>query len=265
MEFVPPNLEEHYTILTVKEHFVVFWCILAAQSLTVMIAKYCTSDQFKNLKWYNKVFHIMECINFAFPFHDWDHEGGDGHQHYLRMLAARREVKINSIINTIFNLIFLFPLPVLYYSISVRHHFLSQTIGTLPLENEAYNQAWISTWLFPLLTLVVSALQYLFFHLYNERYHPMARILNEYKIEAEGENKENEPIEVSRPDPELAENSERPQETIASQEIAEENPEAPDPQELDPSEQSDPEPTEPSKPSEPLESPEQPLKLSEIP
>ena len=34
-----------------------------------------------------------------------------------------------------------------------------------------------------------------------------------------------EPIEVSRPDPELAENSERPQETIASQEIAEENPE----------------------------------------
>ena len=31
-----------------------------------------------------KVFHIMECINFAFPFHDWDHEGGDGRQHYLR-------------------------------------------------------------------------------------------------------------------------------------------------------------------------------------
>ena len=31
----------------------------------------------------------------------------------FRMLAARREVKINSIINTIFNLIFLFPLPVL--------------------------------------------------------------------------------------------------------------------------------------------------------
>jgi hypothetical protein len=31
-----------------------------------------------------KVFHTMECINFAFPFHDWDHEGGDGRQHYLR-------------------------------------------------------------------------------------------------------------------------------------------------------------------------------------
>jgi len=171
-------------------------------------------------------------------------------------------VKINSIINTIFNLIFLFPLPVLYYSISVRHNFLGETIGTLPMENEAYNQAWISTWLFPLLTLVFSALQYLFFYLYNERYHPMARILEEYRTEAEGENKENEPIEVSRPDPELAENSERPQEAIANQEIAEENPEALDPQELNPSDPSEPsEPTDPSKTSEPLE----PLKPSEIP
>ena len=94
-----------------------------------------------------------------------------------------------------------------------------------------------------------------------------------------------EPIEVSRPDdPESAENSERPQETIASQEIAEENPEAPNPEksgeiqenpgksgeiqgnpeaqhpQSNPSEQSDP-----TDPSEPLESPEQPLKPSEIP
>ena len=65
----------------------------------------------------------------------------------------------------------------------MRHNFLGETIGTLPMEDEAYNQAWISTWLFPLLTLVFSALQYLFFHLYNERYHPMARILNEYRTE----------------------------------------------------------------------------------
>ena len=65
----------------------------------------------------------------------------------------------------------------------MRHNFLGETIGTLPMEDEAYNQAWISTWLFPLLTLVFSALQYLFFYLYNERYHPMARILEEYKIE----------------------------------------------------------------------------------
>ena len=65
----------------------------------------------------------------------------------------------------------------------MRHNFLVETIGTLPLEDQAYNQAWISTWLFPLLTLVFSALQYLCFHFYNERYHPMARILEEYRTE----------------------------------------------------------------------------------
>ena len=90
----------------------------------------------------------------------------------------------------------------------------------------------------------------------------MSQLINLSSFSAEGENEENEPIEVSRPDPELAENSERPQETIASQEIAEENPEAPDPQELNPSDPSEPsEPTDPSKTSEPLE----PLKPSEIP
>ena len=103
----------------------------------------------------------------------------------------------------------------------------------------------------------------------------MSQLINLFSFSAEGENQVDEPIEVSRPDPESAENSERPQEAIANQEIDEENPEAPDPeksgeiqespeapdpQELDPSET-----TNPSKTSEPLESPEQPLKPSEIP
>ena len=55
----------------------------------------------------------MECINFAFPYQDWDHDGGDGKQHYMRMLATRREVQINLLINTVFNLVLLIPLPVL--------------------------------------------------------------------------------------------------------------------------------------------------------
>ena len=112
----------------------------------------------------------------------------------------------------------------------------------------------------------------------------MSQLINLISFSAEGENQQDEPIEVSRPDPEFAENSERPQETIANQEIADENPEAPNPEksgeiqenpgksrvihgnteaqdpQSNPSEQSDP-----TDPSEPLESPEQPLKPSEIP
>ena len=76
-----------------------------------MIAKYFTSEQFKKLKWFEKLFHTMESINFAYPYHDWDHEDGDEEQHYQRMLATKKEVQINLLINTVFNLILLFPLP----------------------------------------------------------------------------------------------------------------------------------------------------------
>merc|ERR1719273_1588699 len=101
-------------MFSVKEYFFIFWSILLLQSLIVMIMKYFSSEQFKKLEWFQKLFHVMECINFAFPNHDWDHENGDGHQHYLRMLATKKEVQINLFVNTIFNLILLFPLPLLY-------------------------------------------------------------------------------------------------------------------------------------------------------
>ena len=74
MEFMPPKLEE-YTMFTLKQYFFIFWGISILQSVTVMIVKYFTSEQFKKLEWFQKVFHVMECINFAFPNHDWDHEG----------------------------------------------------------------------------------------------------------------------------------------------------------------------------------------------
>ena len=51
------------------------------------------------------------------------------------MLAARREVKINSIINTIFNLIFLFPLPVLCKTFSDLPRFFFYLIIQLTLES----------------------------------------------------------------------------------------------------------------------------------
>ena len=56
------------------------------------------------------------------------------------------------------------------------------TIGTLEIEDTALNKAWIFSWLFPILTIVFSVMQYVCFHLYNEKYHPMAMILEESKI-----------------------------------------------------------------------------------
>ena len=47
------------------------------------------------------------------------------------------------------------------------------------MENEAYNRAWIFSWVFFFVTIVCSLWQYVCFHLYNQKYHPMAVILDE--------------------------------------------------------------------------------------
>ena len=57
------------------------------------------------------------------------------------------------------------------------------SIGTLDLEDTAYFQSWVFSWAFFVIVIVLSALQYLFFHLYNEKYHPMAAILKELSSE----------------------------------------------------------------------------------
>merc|ERR1712066_845913 len=48
------------------------------------------------------------------------------------------------------------------------------------MENTAYNKAWIFSWIFYIITIVCSILQYACFHFYNEKYHPMAMILEEF-------------------------------------------------------------------------------------
>ena len=112
MEYVPTPVEK-YTTFRVKQYFYIFWAILSLQALTLIIVKSITVEQFKKLPFYEKFFHILECVNFAFPYRDWDDENDDANQHYKRMIAAKKEVQINLLINTIFNMILLFPLPLL--------------------------------------------------------------------------------------------------------------------------------------------------------
>ena len=57
------------------------------------------------------------------------------------------------------------------------------SIGTLDMEDTAYYQSWVFSWVFFVIIIILSALQYLFFHLYNEKYHPMAAILKESSCE----------------------------------------------------------------------------------
>ena len=52
-------------------------------------------------------------------------------------------------------------------------------IGPLDMENEAYIKAWFFSWIFFIIIIFLSFLQYVCFHFYNEKYHPLAMILQE--------------------------------------------------------------------------------------
>ena len=54
------------------------------------------------------------------------------------------------------------------------------SIGTLEMENRAYDKAWIFSWIFYTIIIQCSLLQYACFVLYNEKYHPMAMIVEEF-------------------------------------------------------------------------------------
>ena len=73
-EYEGPNLEEYYIYFSLKQYFYIFWIILILQSVVIFAVKYCTSEQFNKLTWFDKIFHVIECSNFAYPMHDWDHE-----------------------------------------------------------------------------------------------------------------------------------------------------------------------------------------------
>ena len=54
------------------------------------------------------------------------------------------------------------------------------SIGTLEMENRAYDKACIFSWIFYTIIIQCSLLQYACFVLYNEKYHPMAMIVAEF-------------------------------------------------------------------------------------
>ena len=64
-------------------------------------------------------------------------------------------------------------------SIDKKHEILMDSIGPLDMENEAYIKAWFFSWIFFIIIIFLSFAQYVCFHFYNEKYHPLAMILQE--------------------------------------------------------------------------------------
>ena len=111
-EFEPPSLDL-YTQFSLQFHFFAFWVILLLQSLTIFIADKIWSNNIpESSTFWDKILHAAQKSSFPFPYTNWHQESGSCHDHLRRKRAAQQEILMAMIINLLFNMLLLVPLPI---------------------------------------------------------------------------------------------------------------------------------------------------------
>ena len=106
---IPPDYSV-YTGINLGEAFLVFWLILALQTITIILGKYCTATDYKKKTFFEKFLHGIENCNMPCPVNDWDSENGDVDSHKRRLILVRREMLVTIIINFCWHLVMMIPI-----------------------------------------------------------------------------------------------------------------------------------------------------------
>ena len=110
--YVPPPLEL-YTQFSLPAHFFAFWGILVLQTCTIfLIDKIWVKNIPKTASLWDRVLHSIQKASFPFPYTNWHQEKGNCFDHLRRKQMVQQEVLVSILINLIFNMILLVPLPI---------------------------------------------------------------------------------------------------------------------------------------------------------
>ena len=95
-----------YTGLTLGETFGLFIALSFVQFMVLGMVKFFTSEKFRDQKEknYNKMIHLLECLNLSFPYQDWDRENST----VLEFRRKHKEVAMEMLYNLLANFIFSF-------------------------------------------------------------------------------------------------------------------------------------------------------------
>ena len=108
----PPPLEL-YTQFSLQAYFFAFWGILVLQTCTIfLIDKILVKNIPNTATSWNRVLHSIQKASFPFPYTNWHQENGNCDDHLKRKQMVEQEVLISILINLIFNMILLVPLPI---------------------------------------------------------------------------------------------------------------------------------------------------------
>ena len=110
--YVPPPLEL-YTQFSLQTHFFAFWGILILQTCTIIfIDKIWVKNIPKTATLWDRVLHSIQKATFPFPYTNWHQENGNCSDHIRRKQLVQQEVLVSILINLMFNMILLVPLPI---------------------------------------------------------------------------------------------------------------------------------------------------------
>ena len=110
--YVPPPLEL-YTGFSLGTHFFVFWGILGLQTFTIFVVDMIWVKNIpKTATIWERIVHAIQKSSFPFPYTNWHQENGSCLDHLRRKEAAQHEVLVSILINLLFNMILLVPLPI---------------------------------------------------------------------------------------------------------------------------------------------------------
>ena len=111
-DYVPPPLEL-YTQFSLQTHFFTFWGLLLLRLFTIIIIdKIWVKNVPQSATLWNRIIHAVQKSSFPFPYSNWHQENGSCSDHLKRKEAAQHEVLVSIMINLIFNMILLVPLPI---------------------------------------------------------------------------------------------------------------------------------------------------------
>ena len=110
LEPTPPEYS-FYTLFSLQTTFIAGLALLGIHFILVMTAKINTSSEFRKRGHYvNKIIHIIENLNYATPFSDWD-EGDHTIQEFrARFRSTCREMTAIFFINIVITFVMLVPI-----------------------------------------------------------------------------------------------------------------------------------------------------------
>ena len=100
-----------YTGFTLQNTFIEFFLLMALHCLTMATVKMITSPEFRKEKgFFNKSLHILQNINIAYPFRDWDYGFFTIDEYKRRFQSTEKEMMCSILLNNLFSLAMVGPI-----------------------------------------------------------------------------------------------------------------------------------------------------------